>query len=123
MKREEAREYFVNKGLDYSKINEDHINKLTKILSEELEYYLQNGGFHALQMDMKVSKSRVKDIKVLKRTGLKYARIQIDGGYFQRREGITFSQTGFIGFGAEFSDVNVAPILKAFCRWCDVLVS
>ncbi|TQK75163.1 hypothetical protein FB479_101775 [Brevibacillus sp. AG162] len=62
---------------------------------------------------MKVSKPRVKDVKILK-SGPKHAQIQIDGSYFSRREGITFSQTGFIGFGGGFSDVNVQPILKAF---------
>lgn len=121
MEREEAREYFKNKGLDYSKIKKEDIEKLITVLSEELISYLGYGGVHAQQMDMKVSKFMVKDKKFLK-NGLKYARITIDGSYFKRREGITFSQTGFIGFGAEFSDVNVDPILKAFCKWCNDLV-
>ncbi|AUM93811.1 TPA: hypothetical protein LA742_001152 [Clostridium botulinum] len=123
MEREEAREYFKNKGLDYSNIKKEDIESLTEFLSEELNYYLENGGFHAKQMDMEVRKQRVKDVKVLKKSGLKYARLRIKGSYFDDREGITFSQTGFIGFGGEFSDVNVAPILKAFCRWCDTLAS
>ncbi|OPD22683.1 hypothetical protein AL710_07825 [Clostridium botulinum] len=123
MEREEAREYFKNKGLDYSNIKKEDIESLTEILSEELNYYLENGGFNAKQMGMEVKKQRVKDIKVLKKSGLKYARLRIKGSYFDDREGITFSQTGFIGFGGEFSDVNVAPILKAFCIWCDTLAS
>lgn len=123
MEREEAREYFKNKGLNYSMIKKEDIEKLTEILSEELNYYLKNGGFHAKQMGMQLRKPRVKDVKVLKRSGLKHAQLRIKGSYFNDREGITFSQTGFIGFGGEFSDVNVAPILKAFCRWCDTLIS
>lgn len=118
MKREEAREYFRSKDLDYSKIKKEDIESLAAILSEELNLYLKEGGLHAQQMGMKVRRMRISDIKVLK-SGLKYARIRIDGRYFEDREGITFSQTGFIGFGVEFSDVNVEPILKAFCRWCD----
>jgi hypothetical protein len=119
--RDEAREYFKNKGLSYLNITEEDIKKLSEILSEELVSYLENGGEHTKQMDMRLSKPRIKDVKVLKQTGLQYARIQIDGSYFDRREGITFSSTGFIGFGAEFSDVNVQPILKAFHRWCDLV--
>ena len=118
MNREEARDYFKNEGLSYSVITEEDIKKLSEFISDELRTYLIKGGEHAIQMDMKVSKLRVKDIKVLK-SGLKFARIQIDGSYFSKREGITFSQTGFIGFGCEFSDVNVQPFIKAFVKWCD----
>jgi hypothetical protein len=122
MNRDEAREHFKSSCLNYESLNEEHIKTLLKIISEELDDYYVNGGEHAKQMDMKVSKPRIKDVKVLK-SGLQYARIQIDGSYFKRREGITFSSTGFIGFGAEFSDVNVQPILKAFCRWCNKFAS
>jgi hypothetical protein len=122
MKREEAREYFKNKGLDYSRIKKEDIELLTNYVSEELKIYLNEGGSHAKQMSMELRTPRVKDIKVLK-SGLKYARIRIKGSYFDDREGITFSQTGFIGFGVELSDINIQPILKAFIRWCDNLVS
>ncbi|WP_141433713.1 hypothetical protein [Bacillus sp. 03113] len=122
MDRNRAREHFKNLDLSYSSLKEEDINKLTAILSEELLSYLEYGGEHAQQMNMKVSKARKKDVKVLK-SGLQYARIQIDGSYFKRREGITFSQTGFIGFGGEFSDVNVEPILKAFCKWCNLIAN
>lgn len=119
MTRDEAREYFKNAGLSYADLNEEDIQKLLEILSEELTLYYKNGGEHAQQMAMKVRKPRIIDIKCLKRTGLQYAFLKIDGGYFERREGISFNKNGFIGFGGEFSDVNVQPILKAFCRWCD----
>lgn len=122
MKREEAREYFKNKDLNYSKIKKEDIDKLIEFVSDELEIYLRTGGFHAEQMGMRIKKPLIKDVKVLK-SGLKYAQIRIKGSYFDNREGITFSQTGFIGFGGEFSDVNVAPILKAFCKWCDLIAS
>lgn len=118
MDRNEAREHFKNLGLTYSNLTKEDITALRDILAAELLSYLSYGGEHAQQMNMKVSKLRIKDVKALK-SGLKQARIQIDGSYFSRREGITFSKTGFIGFGGEFSDVNVQPILKAFVRWCD----
>lgn len=122
VEREHAREHFQRCDLDYSMITLEDINKLIDMVSEELQSYLGYGGEHSKQMDMKVSKLRKKDVKVLK-NGLQYARIQIDGSYFKRREAITFSSTGFIGFGGELSDVNVQPILKAFCRWCDSITS
>lgn len=120
--RNEAREHFKNSGLNYEILNAEHIKSLSDILSSELDNYYVNGGEHAKQMDLKLSKSRVKDVKVLK-SGLKYARLQVDGSYFKRREAITFSQTGFIGFGGELDDKNVQPILIAFCRWCNEIVS
>lgn len=119
MTRDEAREYFQKCGLDYSKITLEDIYRLVAFVSEELRLYFQNGGEKAKNMNMTVSMLRKKDVKVLKRSGLKYARIQVDGSYFKRREGITFSQTGFIGFGGELDSTNVQPILKAFIRWCD----
>ncbi len=121
MERNDARNQFKNLGLSYAIITKEDIILLQHVLSEELSSYLLYGGEHALQMDMKVSKLRVKDVKVLK-SGLKYARLQIDGSYFSRREGITFSETGFIGFGGEFSDANVQPILKAFVKWCNEII-
>ncbi|WP_255260079.1 hypothetical protein [Bacillus thuringiensis] len=121
MDREMARAHFKNLGLSYEKINKEDINCLLEIISSELSSYLEHGGEYAQQMDMKLSKLRLKDVKVLKK-GLQYARIQIDGSYFKRREAITFSSTGFIGFGGELSDSNVDPILKAFCKWCDKII-
>jgi hypothetical protein len=120
MKREEARGHFKNLGLSYAELTRDDIEKLHGMISHELSVYLENGGEHAKQMGMKVSKIRVKDVKVLK-SGLKYAKIQVDGSYFDRREAVTFSSTGFIGFCGELSEVNAEPILKAFVRWCDAL--
>ncbi|WEG18663.1 hypothetical protein PQ478_09290 [Alkalihalophilus pseudofirmus] len=118
MNREKAREQFQRCDLDYSMITLEDIDKLVEIVSEELQTYLEYSGEHAKNMNMKVSKLRKKDVKVLK-DGLHYARIQVDGSYFKRREAITFSSTGFIGFGGELDDKNVAPILKAFCKWCE----
>jgi hypothetical protein len=117
MTRDEAREVFKNHGLSYEKLMPVDIEQLAHEIGMELVKYKRFGGFHAEQMGMSVAPIRKKDI-VFDGGKLKAARIQIDGAYFRRREGITFSQTGFIGFGCEFSDANVEPILKAFCKWC-----
>ncbi len=117
MNRDKARDLFNELGLDYSKISELEIRKLSNILEAHLIGYLATGDFHASQMDMKVSPLLKKDL-IMKDGKLVSARITIDGRYFKRREGITFSETGWIGFAGEFSDVNTAPILRAFCNWC-----
>lgn len=122
MDREQARKHFAESELSYADVNEQDVYRLSSILSEELSSYLVSGGEHAQGMGLKPSKLRKKDIYVLKR-GLKSARIQVDGSYFKRREAITFSQTGFIGFAGEFDDKNTQPILQAFIRWCDEIAS
>lgn len=118
MSNDDARQYFQTKGLSYSNISELDIRRLANILEAELINYIASGDFHAGQMNMNVAPIRKKDLN-FENGKLEAARIQIDGSYFKRREGITFNKTGFIGFAAEFSTVNTAPILKAFCRWCD----
>lgn len=121
MKREEAREYFKNKGLSYESLVPVDITQLAHLISMELIEYLSNGGEHAIGMDMKVATIRKKDIN-FKEGKFISAKVQVNGSYFKRREAVTFSQTGLIGFGGELDDKNVQPILKAFCKWCDELV-
>jgi hypothetical protein len=118
--REKVRSKFKSSGLTYESINESDIFELIKFLKLELARYLINGGEHAMQMSMSVAKLRKKDYKFSSK-GLVYAKIEIDGSYFERREGITFSSTGFIGLGGEFSDRNIDPILIAFMKWTNSL--
>ena len=117
MDRNEARTLFQEAGLTYGDVTEEDIGLLREMVKSELEIYKASGDDHAIAMDMTLSTPRKKDTHVLKRTGLKSARIQVDGSYFKRREAITFSETGFIGFGGELDDKNVAPILSAFAHW------
>ena len=121
--RDEARAYFKNLGLSYQAISEEDIQLLLSALSKELELYKNNGEEYSKQMDMKVRKPLVKDVKILKRTGLKHASLKIDGSYFEKREAITFNVDGFIGFGGELCEKNVQPILRAFHSWCDMIAS
>jgi hypothetical protein len=61
-----ARVYFKSAGLSYANLKKEDIISLQNILSEELSSYLTYGGDHAQQMNMRVSKHRIKDIKVFK---------------------------------------------------------
>ncbi|WP_238917223.1 hypothetical protein [Clostridium sp. YIM B02555] len=120
MINEEAREYFKSKGLNYKNIDMKSLDVLADKLVLNLEKYKLEGGFHAQQMDMKLRK-RTKNDKKFDKSGLVRAKFYIDGSYFNKREGITFHEGGFIGFAGEFSTVNTQPILKAFIEWCDYL--
>ena len=121
--RDAARQKFSDLGLKYADIRMWDLNELVKMLKLELARYLVNGGEHAMTMDMSVAKIRKNDIRVDKHGDFLDAQIQINGSYFKRREGITFCQGGFIGFGNEFSDCNVKPIIHAFIKWCDYMYS
>lgn len=116
--REYGRKCF--EGLKYKDITERDILNLEEFLQNELMRY-KNNSEHGKQMGMILAYPRKKDIKILKRTGLKHARIQINGSYFSRREAITFNENGFIGFGGELDDKNIQPIIKAFEKWCKLL--
>lgn len=119
MTTQEAREYFKSKGLSYKGINPECFEQLCNIVSEQLDVY-RNSNDHAKKMDMKLSPVRKNDKKFYN-GNLVRAKIQIDGSYFKRREGITFHESGFIGFCGELSTSNSEPILKAFVKWCDML--
>lgn len=112
VRTKKLREKFKTLGISYALLNEAHIQELRLLITKELETFNSD-------MKMKLSKPRKKDIKVLKRTGLQYAVIEVDGYYFSRREAITFSSTGFIGFAGWASDYNVTPFANAFETWIE----
>lgn len=121
IKNDDARAYFVEKGLTYSMLTEALIEQLKVFVSEELDMYRLTEDGKA--MDMRLRKTLKKQVKVLKRSGLIFAYLRVDGSYFENREAISFNKDGFIGFGGEFSSNNTQPYLKAFIRWCDFVVS
>lgn len=118
MKNDEARQYFEDCGLSYSKIKPIHIRKLISVLESELIDYYEYGGDKAKQMDMKISRILKREIE-FDENGLKHTYLKVDGGYFKGREAISFNNGGFIGFAGWADSTNTEPILKAFCKWCD----
>jgi hypothetical protein len=113
IKAEKARTRF-NSKFNYSMLRELHINHLRLLVSEELVD-------HDKEIDMSVKVPLKKDTVVLKTKGLKYAAIKVNGSYFEGREGITFSENGFIGFAGWASDYNVKPFVNAFVKWMEWL--
>jgi hypothetical protein len=115
----EARAYFVEKGLSYDDVTEENLDLLERLLILSLAEYRTSGDEHAEQMGMYLQKRLKKHTKILKGTGMQYAMFRVKGSYFKNREAITFNRDGFIGFGGEFSSANVQPMLRAFCSWCN----
>ena len=113
IRAEKIRQKFKDYGLNYGMLNEEHISHLRILVTKELKKHKN------LKMHLKAP--RVKDIKVLKRTGLRYAEIFVNAHYFSGREAITFNQNGFIGFAGWASDYNVKPFIDAFDKWIDWL--
>lgn len=119
MTNDEARTYFVEKGLSYDDVTEVNLQLLERLLMLELANYRLSGGKHAEEMGMYLHKRLKKHTKISKKSGLQYSMFKLKGSYFENREAITFNRDGFIGFGGELSSANVQPILNAFCSWCD----
>lgn len=122
--RDQAREAFRASGLTYDMIRPRDLDALWMYCEKHLMVYWLDGNFKAHQMCMRMAKLRHIDAKFDakfpgdRRGGMIHAALQVDGAYFQRREAITFSSSGAIGFGCELDDTNIQPILAAFVEWC-----
>ena len=106
------REKFKTRNLSYRQLTIEHIQALGLFLTKEFENF---GSAMQLAPPLK------KDIKILKRTGLQYAEIKVNGYYFSKREAITFNTDGFIGFAGWACDNNLTPFVNAFDKWMDWL--
>lgn len=121
MDREQARQHFKDLGLSYSDISKLDIRSLVNMIESEFIQSLKNKDKNIMEMDYKISKIKKKDI-CFENGNLEYAYIKVDGSYFVERECISFNKDGFIGFGGSFSDCNIEPMIKAFCKWCYTII-
>lgn len=120
--RDQARDHFWKRGLDYKDVKHEHIHLLLWLLGTEFEVSRNNP-----ESRDNVS-PRVKDKFIYKpryenglENGMCGAFLYMRGSYFKKRECISFNESGFIGFAGWASDGNVQPILRAFIKWCDLL--
>lgn len=104
-----------NENLSYEMIDELWLNRLKWLITEELSN-------HDKEMNMRLSTNKAKDIKILKRTGLKYAMLKVNGSYFKEREAISFNEDGFIGFAGWASGYNLKPFANAFEKWMEEML-
>lgn len=117
---DKAREYFKNAGLSYSDITEGEILSLVLLTSKELKSFNKEAN--------KTDKERYnltlsKKIDVLKyrNSTIKSCFLYCNGGYFVKREAISFNEDGFIGFAGWASSYNEKPFLDAFYKWVDLI--
>lgn len=117
MNRDEARDYFNNKGLTYDDITEGDILTLKMLLNMHIKKANKEGetSIDNLRLSNKI------DIKKTSNGSIITCFFYMNGEYFTQRECISFNRDGFIGFAGWASQRNVNPILRAFLEWCDYL--
>ncbi len=111
-KTQQAREKFKNLGLDYSLITKDDIFKLIDFLKIELKQSAKDGN-----LEMQIKELRISYLNPSQKMGLKHAFISVESAYFDRRQGISFEENGFIGFCGWADGANHKPFLTAFDKW------
>ncbi|EAC5123973.1 TPA_asm: hypothetical protein GF967_09785 [Listeria monocytogenes] len=113
MTNDEARQYFIDKGLSYEKIKDYDIYLLQYFVAKEL-----------------AKMEKIKDYEFCKlnspeihraKTGIKQAYMTVRSHYYDSRESISFNKCGFIGFAGWASSNNVAPHISGFIKWCDFI--
>lgn len=131
MTREEARNYFREKGLAYSDITITDLRLLSTLL--DLNFTIQRKYRVKARMD---DANGAKPVYWLRVNDAKYFKGKYDengrmlcafltgkGTYFTAREVISFNANGFIGFCGEADRQNTEPVLEAFVEWCDEMAA
>ena len=125
MTRNEARQYFRDKGLRYADISRTDLALLGALLdrnfAREKKRLLRDGDFPPYW-------ERVNSAKNFRgewtETGaMVCAMLTGKGAYFSCRDVISFNRDGYIGFCGDASDRNAQPVLEAFVEWCDELAA
>ena len=114
---DEAREHFIECGLNYNNITEGDILTLVLMLNKELKISNE-------KRETSVSTIRLSpkiDINTNEDGSIKWCYLYMNSHYFTEREAISFNRDGFIGFAGWADSSNLNPIKKAFWKWCDSL--
>lgn len=115
MDREEARQYFKDKGLTYGALSRFTVDLLINHIQDEI-MTLRKEDDSCILLSIQAHKYTAKQIKTSNYNNL---GLRVDGTYFRGREAITFNAGGFIGFAGWASDGNVRPFIDGFIKWCD----
>lgn len=113
----DARQYFVDKGLTYDSITEGDIAVLVILLGKEIKKSNDSGetSVNTIHMSKKI------DIKKKSNGSIISCFTYVNSHYFEQRECISFNRDGYIGFAGWADQGNTNPILRAFLKWCDML--
>lgn len=122
MTRNEARQYFRDKGLSYADISRTDLALLGALLdrnfAREKKLLDSFGLYHYWE---RVNSARHYRGEWTETGAMVCAFLTGKGAYFSCRDVISFNRDGFIGFCGDASDKNAQPVLEAFVEWCDEL--
>ena len=113
MTRDEARKVWLDSGLNYSHLTLGRLQKLRDMLNAEMK---ASGLMATIGRSGGTFRANARIFAGLS-TGGWYAGITCRSAHFKKREAVTFSDNGFIGFTGWADDVNIQPVLKAFVAW------
>ena len=116
---DEARQYFVDKGLTYDDVKEGDILILAMLLNRH--FNIANKEHETSVDTMRLSEK--KAIKKKSNGSIISCFLYLNSCYFTRRECISFNPDGFIGFAGWADQGNTNPILRAFLEWCDIVAA
>lgn len=120
--REDAREYFARKGLEYT--SDPAVMVPYPIHWGDIMRLWQMCEDHIVEADLEMHMRPRPKIKCIKfRDQVCEAYLRVDGPYFTDREAISFNRDRFIGFAGWASDKNVKPFISAFIEWVDWFVT
>lgn len=117
--KDEARQYFVDKGLTYDDVKEGDILILAMLLNRH--FNIANKEHETCVDTMRLSEK--KAIKKKSNGSIISCFLYLNSHYFTRRECISFNPDGFIGFAGWADQGNTNPILRAFLEWCDIVAA
>lgn len=117
MTSEEARNYFVQKGLSYEEITEGDICVLVMLLNKHVK---QAAKAHTMSVDTMRMSQKIKS-KYKTNGTLISCYLYINSHYFTHREAISFNPDGFIGFAGWADSGNTQPLIDAFIEWIDYM--
>ena len=115
MSKDEARQYFEDKGLNYDVLTPQTIDLLIAMIQVEI-IKLKEEITDCFLLRMRQHKYSAKQRKTGDYSGIE---LLVDGTYFSKREAITFNADGFIGFSGWGSGYANRPFIDGFIRWCD----
>jgi hypothetical protein len=105
--RERARKAFAASGLSITDLTDEMILDLRKRIDDcMVAAGLIDGSFrmHAPSDIRRLTNGRVISLRCRSR-------------YFEKREAVTFNESGFVGFAGWADEENIVPVLKGFYEW------
>ena len=124
MTRNEARQYFRDKGLSYADISRSDLALLGAFINRN--FAAERAAAVKAGADpywLRVNSARHYRGKWTETGAMVCAFLTGKGEYFTAREVVYFNADGWIGFCGHADDKNAQPVLEAFVEWCDEMAA